>query len=98
MDTHHHSRRQEEQDLKASYPSKPPRLIGIVCFIIAVVFIIAGMLICILNIVNIIPGPWSAIIGVIFAGIGLIVAFYVLFFARGEENMRRSKAEINQES
>ncbi len=82
MDTHQPLHCQNEQGVKASHPSKSPRLTDIVCFITAATFIIAGMLICILNIINIISGPWSAIIGVLFAGIGLIVAFYVLFIQR----------------
>jgi len=79
MDTHQPLHCQDEQDVKVSHPSKSPRLTDIIYFITAATFIIAGIMICILNIVKIIYGPWSSIINVLFAGIGLIVAFYVLF-------------------
>jgi hypothetical protein len=58
------------------------RVIG---FIIATIFIFTGIVVSILNTLGIIPGPWIAIIGILFAGIGLIIAFYTLFVRQMRE-------------
>ncbi len=65
--------------MKSSLSSKFPQLVPLVGFVAAIVLIIIGVLVCILNTINIISGPWTPIIGIIFAGAGLIVAFYALF-------------------
>ncbi len=43
-------------------------------FTIAATLIACGTIIWVLNIVGIIPGPWSNVFGAIFTGIGIIVA------------------------
>lgn len=73
------SYRQKGRNVKSQVSSESPRLIPIVGFAAAVVLTIMGVLVCILNIINIIYGPWTSIIGVIFAGVGLIVALYASF-------------------
>ncbi len=65
--------------MKSSLSSKFPQLVPLVGFVAATTLIIIGVLVCIMNTINIIPGPWASIIGIIFAGAGLIVAFYALF-------------------
>jgi uncharacterized membrane protein len=82
MDTRQSAYHQKGQEVETPRSSKSPRLTHIVSFITAAAFIIIGMLVCILNIIDIIHGPWAAIIGILFAGIGLIVAFYALFIQR----------------
>lgn len=87
MDTHQSSSRQKAREAKSPFSSKFSILTRIVSFITATAFICIGMLICILNILGIVRGPWVAIIGILFAGIGLIVTFYMLFVGqtrRGE--------------
>lgn len=42
-------------------------------FILASLLIAGGTVIWVLNIINIIPGPWSNVFGAVFAGIGIIV-------------------------
>jgi uncharacterized membrane protein len=90
MDTHQSAYHQKGQEVKTPHSSKSPRLTHIVSFITATAFIIIGMQVCILNIIDIIYGPWAAIIGILFAGTGLIVAFYTLFIQR----TRRGENEI----
>jgi hypothetical protein len=79
MNTRQHSHHRKGQNAEHPVSSEPLRLVPTVSFVSAVVFIIIGVLICILNIINVIYGPWAPIIGIIFAGIGLIVAFYAVF-------------------
>jgi hypothetical protein len=62
--------------MKASLSARFPKQVPLVGFVAALIII--GVLVCILNIINIIPGPWTSIIGIIFSGAGLIVAFYAL--------------------
>lgn len=70
---------QKRQSLKPSLSSKLLQLVPLVCFVAATALIIIGVLVYILNTINIIPGPWTSIIGIIFAGTGLIMTFYALF-------------------
>lgn len=70
---------QKRQGMKSSPSSMFPQLVPLVGFVAATALIIIGVLVCILNTINVIPGPWTSIIGIIFAGVGLIVAFYALF-------------------
>lgn len=85
LNTHQSSHHQGERYAKTSHASTSSQLADVVRFITATTFIVTGMVFCILNIVSVIPGPWAAIIGVLFAGIGLIVAFYVLFLHRSRD-------------
>src|SRR2546423_15160744 len=94
MDTRQSPYHQKAQDVKSPLSSKSLRLAYIVSFIVAVTFIIIGMLVCILNIIDIIHGPWAAIIGVLFAGTGLIMAFYTLFIRRAQRGGTRDTMKL----
>lgn len=79
MNTRRSPYHQKRQGVKPSLSSKFPKLVPLVGFVAAIVLIIIGVLVYILNTINIIYGPWAPIIGIIFAGVGLIIAFYALF-------------------
>lgn len=79
MNTRRSPYHQKRQDVKSSFSSKFSKLVPLFGFVAAIVLIIIGVLVYILNIINIIYGPWAPIIGIIFAGAGLIIAFYALF-------------------
>src|SRR5260370_31014181 len=66
---------------KLSSPFYYRKLWYVIFFLIALCFVVGGTVTWILNIVGVLPGPWSNISGALFTGIGISVALLDLLLA-----------------
>lgn len=69
--------KQKERNMHFSFTHKCKYVDIFLAF--ASILVATGTLIWVLNIVDIIPGPWSSVFGAVFAGVGTIIALFNAF-------------------
>jgi hypothetical protein len=64
----------EQKEGSLHFPSSRKRRRIDAFLVLASIFVAIGTLIWVLNIVSVIPGPWSSVFGAVFAGFAMIIA------------------------
>jgi hypothetical protein len=65
---------QINEEEKTAHSSSLTHRRYVVCFAAAIILVTTGTVIWVLNLIGIIPGPWSSVFGAVFTGVGVIVA------------------------